>query len=142
MAQNSDSSRNKIESIKKVDQDLGAVLEKLMDTDLVLVEDERGRALDREVIPSESYGGYHFLRLIRGFFGFIFVLQIIGLIPIYSWVQHPEQVTAGMMFFVFVKLIALFVSGFLFCWLKSLINKLHSKKHGIPHPSMVANWTL
>ena len=83
------------------------------------------------------------LRIIRGFCGFLFVMQFLGLLPVFSWPLHPSSVTGGMLAGVLIKLLAIALLGWLFLWLRRIINRLHTKKHGVPHPSLAKNiWAL
>lgn len=83
------------------------------------------------------------LRFIRGFCGFLFALQIIGLLPVLTWLQQPDAITGGMWAQVLIKAIALVLFGWLFFWLRGVINRLHTKKHGAPHPALTEKkWAL
>lgn len=82
------------------------------------------------------------LRLVRGFCGLLFGMQIVGLFPVLTWLQQPDAVAGGMMAHVFIKVVFLFVFGALFVGLRNLINRLHTKRHGTPHPSLVRKWAL
>ena len=86
---------------------------------------------------------FAFFRLIRGICGFIFASQIIGLLPIITWAQEPNAVTGEMWALVFIKLGALLIFGWLFIWLRCVINRLHVKKFGKPHPALAnKKWAL
>jgi hypothetical protein len=74
------------------------------------------------------------LRLIRGFCGFLFASQVIGLLPALTWLQKPDAITDDMWVKVIIKTVALVLFGWLFFWLRKLINRLYTKKYGIPHP--------
>lgn len=86
------------------------------------------------------------LRLIRGICGFVFALQVIHVIEAAAWLSKPEAVSVDMgKFFalLLVKVIFLAVAGFLFFWLRGLINRLHTKEHGAPHPALAnKKWAL
>lgn len=86
------------------------------------------------------------LRFIRGFCGFVFALQIIQLIESVTWLLKPESAGIDMSIFfalVLIKVVVLGASGFLFFWLRDLINNLYIKKHGTPHPSLAdKKWSL
>jgi hypothetical protein len=79
------------------------------------------------------------LRFIRGVCGFVFAIQVIHVIEAAAWLTKPEAVGVDMgKFFalLLVKVIFLAVAGFLFFWLRGFINRLHTKKHGTPHPAL------
>lgn len=77
-------------------------------------------------IQTSGISMFGLLRLIRGFCGFLFAMQIIGLIPVLSWLQQPNAVTGGMLVTFLIKLLALAFFGWLFFWLRSSINRLHT----------------
>jgi hypothetical protein len=85
-------------------------------------------------------------RFIRGICGFVFVLHVVQVIEAFTWLSKPEAVGVDMGKFIallFVKAIFLAVAGFLFFWLRGLINRLHTKKHGTPHPALAEKkWAL
>lgn len=84
-----------------------------------------------------------FIRLIRGLCGFIFGMQIFGLLPVLTWLQQPDAVTGGMWAQVLVKILAMTLFGWLFFWLRGVINRLHTKTYGVPHPSLAEKqWAL
>ena len=86
---------------------------------------------------------FGFLRIVRGFFGFLIVLQIFGLVPVLTWLQQPSAVTGSMYGQLLVKVIFLLLFGGLFFGLRSVINRLHLKKHGVPHPTLAEKrWAL
>jgi hypothetical protein len=86
---------------------------------------------------------FGFLRLIRVFFGILFALQIISLLPVLTWLQQTNAVTGNMYTQVFVKVIAMAFFGWLFFKLRNFINRLHAKKYGVPHPVLAKNkWAL
>lgn len=83
------------------------------------------------------------LRLIRGICGFVFAIQITGLLPILTWLQQPDAVTGGLWAQVLIKVLALALFGWLFFWLRNIINRLHTKKHGVAHPALAEKkWAL
>ncbi len=94
---------------------------------------------------STSLGNHIFgvLRLIRGLCGFMFAMQIVGLLPILTWLQQPAQATGGMWVQALFKVIAMILFGWLFFWLRSLINRFYTKRHGVPHPVLAEKkWAL
>ena len=85
---------------------------------------------------------YILLRFIRALFGFIAGWQIIGLLPVIGWLSNLSATNGGMWAVVFVKALIFLMFGGIFFWLRTLINKLHTKKHGKPHPTMYTQWML
>lgn len=83
------------------------------------------------------------LRFVRGVFGLLFGLQILGMLPILSWLQHPESVTGNMAALLLIKVLAALVCGALFFGLRALINRLYLRKHGVAHPTLAnKRWAL
>lgn len=76
------------------------------------------------------------LRLIRGVAGFIFAMQIVGLLPVFTWLSNVGAITGEMMANVVLKLLAALIFGCLFFWLRGFINRKHEKKFGVLHPSL------
>ena len=85
---------------------------------------------------------YLTLRIIRGFFGFVFVLQIIGLLPALGLLANPGEITGGMLAVIFVKFLALVITGLIFFYGRTGINALHKKLKGEPHSSLKTKWSL
>lgn len=82
------------------------------------------------------------LRFIRGFFGFIAGWQVLGLLPVLSWLQNLSAVNGNMMGILVVKLFFMALSLGAFFGLRSLINKLYMKRHNTQHPALVKPWAL
>ncbi len=82
------------------------------------------------------------LRLIRGFFGFIAAWQVLGILPVLSWLQDLGAVNGNMMAILLVTLLFMALSFGAFFGLRALINKLHIKRHGIQHPALEKQWAL
>lgn len=83
------------------------------------------------------------LRLVRGSCAFVFGMQIVGLLPVLKWLQQPDAVTGGMWALVLIKVLAMALFGWLFFALRGLINRLHTKKRGVPHPALAdKKWAL
>lgn len=86
------------------------------------------------------------LRFIRGFFGIVFVLQAFQVVEAVVWLATPESAGADIgKFFALLlfKAIVLGICGFLFFWLRGLINRLYFKKHGVSHPALAEKkWSL
>lgn len=85
---------------------------------------------------------FAFLRIVRGICGFLFVLQVVGLLPVLTWLQQPSAVPLGAFAQVLVKVVALLLFAGLFFGLRNLINRLHTKRRGSPHPALVKTWAL
>ena len=85
---------------------------------------------------------YILLRLVRGFFGFVAAWQVLGLLPVLSWLQDIGAVNGNMMAILAVKILALAMSFGAFFSLRTLINKLHIKRHGTQHPALEKKWAL
>ena len=85
---------------------------------------------------------YILLRLLRGFFGFIAAWQVLGLLPVFSWLQDIDAVNGNMMAILVVKILAMGMSFGVFFILRTLINKLHMKRHGTQHPALIKKWAL
>ena len=89
---------------------------------------------------------FGFLRLIRGFCGLVFAMQVVYLLEVVVWLTKPEADGADigkLLALSLIKVIAMALSGWLFFWLRNLINRLHTKKHGVPHPALAdKKWAL
>lgn len=79
---------------------------------------------------------YTALRIVRGIIGFVFGVQIIGLFPIITWLQDTSAITGNMIAVLVLKVVLGVLCGVVFFWMRRLINKLHTKKHGVPHPAL------
>jgi len=88
---------------------------------------------NKSFFESATFG---FLRLIRGIMGFIFGLQIISLLPVISWFSDPSAINGNMIVRVVVKIIVLFLSGFLFFYMRKIIHRIHCYWYGCQHPSL------
>ena len=83
------------------------------------------------------------LRFIRGFCGLLFGMNIVGLLPLIGELLQPDADIGGIMAVVLIKLLAIALFGWLFFALRGLINRLHTKKHGVPHPALAdKKWAL
>ncbi len=94
-----------------------------------------GISLDQSTSPSI----FNLLRIIRGICGFVFALQIIHVIGAVALLAKPEAAgmdIGGFFAILLIKIVALGVSGFMFFWLRGIINRLHTRKHGTPHPAL------
>ena len=83
------------------------------------------------------------LRTIRAFCGLIFAIQVVGLLSVFTWFQHPTVVTGSMLAMLLIKVITVVVFGGLFFWLRLAINRLHTKRYAMPHPALATKrWAL
>lgn len=85
---------------------------------------------------------FAFLRCARGFCGFVFGWQILGLLPALTWLQQPSAVTGKMILLVFIKVVFLAAFGALFFGLRTYINRIHTKECGVPHPALTNRWAM
>lgn len=96
-------------------------------------------------IPDSVFTGILFtLRLIRGFAGFIAGWQIVGLLPILSWIANynPAADIENITTIIVMKSLSALLCFSVFFGLRSVINKLHLKRHGVQHPALVKRWGL
>ncbi len=83
------------------------------------------------------------LRVVRGFVGFLLLMQIFGLVISLLWIQHPAAAHGHGLASVLSRFAFLLFSGGLFFGLRTVINRLHLKKHGVPHPALADKpWAL
>lgn len=84
------------------------------------------------------------LRLVRGFAGFIGGWQLVGLLPVFSWVANynPDADFGGMAVITLMKLLVALICFGVFFGLRSVINKLYFKRHGVQHPALIKKWGL
>ena len=78
------------------------------------------------------------LRIIRAIAGLLFCLQIIGLLPVITWLQDVSAVDGKMLAFLGFKVFLALFFGAIFFGMRSLINWLHIKKDGAPHPALAS----
>jgi uncharacterized membrane protein YphA (DoxX/SURF4 family) len=90
------------------------------------------------------------LRVIRGFLGFVFFTQglqvfvaLLGLVNAHTSTGQAELDTGKVLALALMKGLVSAGAGFCFFWLRGLINKLHEKKYGEPHPVLAEKkWNL
>jgi hypothetical protein len=82
------------------------------------------------------------LRVIRGFFGFIAAWQVLGLLPVLSWLQDLSSVNGYMIAILVVKILVMALSFSLFFGLRALIHKVYLNRYGIQHPGLLKKWAL
>ena len=83
------------------------------------------------------------LRFLRGIVGVIFGMNCISLVT--AWLDGLEKGVPVTVLMVTVALTGLFLAclAWLFHWLRRLINRLHTKRYGVPHPKLATNmWAL
>lgn len=85
---------------------------------------------------------YIALRIVRGLYAFIFASQVLGLLPVFSWLQDPSAITVQMFVVLLVKILALILFGALFFGLRKFINWLHMRRHAQQHPALIKAWSL
>jgi hypothetical protein len=93
-------------------------------------------------IEIQEFRMFVFLRLIRGFFGFLAGLQVFGILPALGWLQDIGSVNSNMVAIFVVKLLFMCIAFGAFLGLRSLINKMHTNRHGTQHPALVKKWAL
>lgn len=79
------------------------------------------------------------LRIFRAIAGFIFVLQIIGIIPAFT---NPESVDGHILALVFIKVVIGGICAAVFFGLRGPINSLYQKKNRTGQPALKTNWSL
>lgn len=58
-----------------------------------------------------------FIYVIKMFLGIIAVWQVIGIIPVLTWIPRLNEVTANMLAVVFIKVVVMFICGGLYYWI-------------------------
>jgi hypothetical protein len=79
---------------------------------------------------------YTALRIVRGIIGLVLGWQIIGLLPIITWLQDTSSITGNMIAALVLKVVLIGLFGAAFFGMRWLINKIHTKRHGVPHPAL------
>jgi len=82
------------------------------------------------------------LRAIRAIVGLIFIWQIVGMLPVLTWIASPADVTPDMAVRVFIKLCFGIIFGFIFMGLRRFISGLYFRWNGMPHPSLAKRLAL
>jgi hypothetical protein len=78
------------------------------------------------------------LRLVRGAFYAVAAFQVLGLLPALSWVLTPNEVTPSHIAQLLTKLLFLAIALTLVWSLRRLIDWLHVRQFGVPHPALAA----
>lgn len=77
---------------------------------------------------------YWTLRAVRALaIGWV-VWQLVGLLPVLTWLANPSAITGNMWAVVVAKLALAIIGVGVFFGCKWLINYLHRRKHGVNHP--------
>ena len=87
---------------------------------------------------------FFLLRAIRGLCGYLSASSLVLGIPtsILSMVSSGPS-KSGQTELLLTQIVILLVCGWLFFWLRGFINRLHSKRHGVPHPVLAEKrWAL
>ena len=85
---------------------------------------------------------FGFLRLVRGFVGFIFAANLISLLSVVTWFSNPDAITGKMVVMLFIKILAVFIFGWLFGALRNVIHSIHLKWYGVEHPVLIKKMVL
>lgn len=81
----------------------------------------------------------NFLRVVRGLCGFLFAMQVVGLLPtpeLIEALKNPNVDQGKILAFLVLKLMLAAFFGGCFFGLRKAINKLWEKKYGAPHPTL------
>lgn len=108
---------------------------------------ELSKELPTRVVQSSSgMTGVSALRIARGFVGFIGGWQLIGLLPAFSLIASSDSLanidTGKMAALFLVKLFVATVCFAIFFWLRHVINTIHVRRYGTPHPALTKKWGL
>lgn len=82
------------------------------------------------------------LRIARTLAGLLFGFQLLALIPLLGYVATPQASMAALAAVFAVKLALVAVLAGVFFGLRILINWVHVKTSGVPHPAMAKVWSL
>lgn len=80
------------------------------------------------------------LRGIRAVVGFFFLLQVLHLLPVLTWIENPAGVTNKMIGVLILKVFFLGLFGGIFYGLRVAIHRMYKKRYGTPHPKIAKNW--
>lgn len=76
----------------------------------------------------------------RVLWGIFFILQIFGIFASLVWLGRSSESRDIILFLL--RILALVVSGKIFFWLRGVIDRLHLKRYGVPHPSFAPKKTV
>lgn len=82
------------------------------------------------------------LRAFRALIGLVFLWQLLGLLPVFTWISDPSAVSPDMMAAVTLKGIVALISGFAFAKLGRVINSLYSAWLGEDYPRLEKFFSL
>jgi hypothetical protein len=85
------------------------------------------------------------LRVVRGLCGYLSLSSLVSGAPTALLSLGTSGVSKGFQaeLLVLSLILIIFLSGWLFFWLRGFINRLHAKKHGVPHPALAdSKWAL
>lgn len=71
------------------------------------------------------------IRIFRILVGLIAIWQIIGLMPILTWIQNLQDVTGAIRAIAFIKFLVLFFCGGIYFWLGKLRNRFNDSEKNI-----------
>lgn len=76
------------------------------------------------------------LRIERLIAGLGIVVGTVQLMPVLTWLTHPEGVTGSMIAQATLKGLAMVIFALMFLGLRKVINWVHTVHRGVPHPSL------
>lgn len=82
------------------------------------------------------------LRVVRGLAGLLFAFQLLALLPSLGYLGTPQASMATMAGFLAAKMAVIAVLAGIFFGLRVLINWIHHKTKGSPHPAMTKLWSV
>lgn len=87
-----------------------------------------------------------FLRLVRGFCGLVFALQVLGAFGTLLTLSQVENISpndeTSVFAFIFIKIIFAVIFGFPYFYLRKVINNIHQKQNGDDELLLKSNWSL
>lgn len=87
---------------------------------------------------------YIVLRVIRAIFGVLFASQVLQVFEAISLIVEPGSADVGKIYaIILVKTVVMLLSLAAFFGLRNLINWVHIKRKGAPHPALATKkWSL
>lgn len=99
-----------------------------------------------DVTTSKSHALFSILflsiRVVRGIAGLTAGYQIVGILPVITWLQDIDGVSGNMVAKLFIKVFILAIALLIFFGLRRVLNAIYVRKFNIPHPSLAATWRL
>ncbi len=83
-----------------------------------------------------------FLRLLRAIAGIVFAWQVIGILPVATWVFENSAISEGMVAMLLLKAAILGIAGVTFFGTRKYIHWLHIRWYGTPHPALTKAMAL